>query len=594
MEFSQHILPGKNTATVFPSYKSGNYAFIFDDEGWIISHPKFWDIRGVDDKGKLVQPYSASSSREDVESGRIPYNLDQAGFIHPNYPEVARQVREKQSGYVDITNVGGAKKVMAFAPILYNTGDYSRFGIFGAVTIGFQVDQFRELARTGVTLINSQLQEHVKASALILAVTSLLVVLSAWFLSRGITKPLSLLAEGARQLADGSTGNRVEIAGNDELGELAGNFNKMAEELEQRKNSLLNTLEELRSSRQEILDERNFKASVLESISSAILTISPAGILTSINGVGRRFLGEAARIGAHYSEIFTGWHGMAERITGVLARDKEYGREPLIIDKDERTRHFDVGCFPIGEDAARGITVTMRDETEKEEMREEMTRMDRLASLGKLSAGIAHEVRNPLTGVSLLLDDLHDRTALEPEIQTLMGKALAEIERVERLIAALLNFASPPKAQFREGDLNRVIQDTLLLLRRECEKQRVNLLFAPGEIPPFTFDLEKIKQAILNLVKNALEAMPQGGRIEIATAAGEGGATITIADSGPGIAPQDLPLIFEPFFTKKGAGTGLGLSITLRVVEEHHGRISVESTAEKGTIFTINLPVSPV
>jgi signal transduction histidine kinase len=593
MEFSQHIHPGKNTATVFPSYKSGNYAFIFDDDGWIITHPKFWDIRGVDGAGKLVPPYTANSSREDIEAGRIPYNLDNAGFIHPNYPEVARQVREKRSGYVDITNVGGAKKVMAFAPILYNTGDYRRFGIFGGVTIGFQVDQFRELARTGVTLINSQLQEHVKASALILAITSLLVVICAWFLSRGITKPLSLLTEEARQLADGSTGNRVEIAGNDELAELAGSFNKMAEELELRKNSLLNTLEELRSSRQEILDERNFKSSVLESISSAILTISPGGILTSINDTGRRFLGGAAQPGAHYTEIFMDWPGMAERVFRVLAREKEYGREPLIIEKDERTRHFDVGCFPIGEGAARGITVTMRDETEKEEMREEMTRMDRLASLGKLSAGIAHEVRNPLTGVSLLLDDLHDRAALDPENQALMGKALAEIERVERLIAALLNFASPPKAQFREGDLNRVIQDTLLLLRRECEKQQVHLLFAPGEIPPFSFDIERIKQAILNLVKNALEAMPRGGRIEIATAYGEGGATITIADSGPGIATQDLPLIFEPFFTKKGAGTGLGLSITLRIVEEHHGRISVESTAEKGTIFSITLPVSP-
>jgi signal transduction histidine kinase len=593
MEFSQHILPGKTTAAVFPSYQSGNYAFIFDDEGWIITHPKFWDIRGVDREGKPVPPYTAQSSREDVDAGRIPYNLDHAGFIHRNYPEVARQVRERQSGYVDITNVGGAKKIMAFAPILYSTGDYGRYGIFGAVTIGFQVDQFHELARTGVTLINSQLREHVRTSALILTVTMFLVVLCAWFLSRGITRPLSLLTEGARKLADGTSGNRVAVAGNDELGELAGSFNRMAEELEQRKNSLLNTLEELRSSRKEILDERNFKESVLESISSAILTISPAGLLTSINGTGRRFLGQGTRTGAHYAAIFAGWNDMADRIAKVLASEKEYGREPLIIDRDEGTRHFEVGFFPIGEGAARGITVTMRDETEKERMREEMTRMDRLASLGKLSAGIAHEVRNPLTGISLLLDDLHDRAALDLANQAMMGKALTEIERVERLIAALLNFASPPKAQFLEGDLNRVLQDTLLLLRRECERQQVNLLFFPGEIPPFRFDSEKIKQAILNLVKNALEAMPQGGQIAIRTASGEGGATIAVADSGPGIAAQDLPLIFEPFFTRKGAGTGLGLSITQRIVEEHQGRIAVESTKEKGTTFTIFLPTSP-
>jgi signal transduction histidine kinase len=233
----------------------------------------------------------------------------------------------------------------------------------------------------------------------------------------------------------------------------------------------------------------------------------------------------------------------------------------------------------------------MRDETEKEELREEMTRLDRLASLGKLAAGIAHEVRNPLTGVSLLLDDLHDRAGLDPENQALMHRALQEIERVERLIAALLNFSSPPRAEFREGDLNGVISDTLLLLRRQCERQSVELSFIPGELPTFRFDIEKIKQALLNLIKNALEAMPTGGTIEVHSAAAAGSATITVTDSGPGIADADLPLIFEPFFTRKGAGTGLGLSITQRIVEEHHGRIVAESHRDEGTTFTITLPI---
>ncbi len=589
MEFTQHILPGKDVATVFPSYQSGNYAFIFDDEGWIITHPKFWDIRGVDATGKQVPPYTASSPPADVASGRIPYNLDQAGFIHPNYPVVARLARERQAGYVDITNVGGARKVMAFAPILYDTGDYRRHGIFGTVTIGFQVDQFHELARTGVALINRQLREHVVTSALIVTATALLVILCAWFLSRGITRPLALLTEGARRMADGADDSRVAIESRDEVGLLAGSFNKMAEELERRQKRLLNTLDELSSSRQEILDERNFKASVLESISSAILTLSPDGTLTSINGTGTRLLGETARPGVNYNAILGEWGTMADWTAAVLAGTKEYGREPLSIERDGESRYFEVGFFPIGEGPDRGITVTMRDETVRERMREEMTRMDRLASLGKLSAGIAHEVRNPLTGVSLLLDDLHDRAPLDPECQAMMGKALAEIERVERLISALLNFASPPRVQFREADLNRVAQETLLLLHRECERQGVALRFVPGPVPPFRFDVEKVKQALLNLVKNALEALPAGGAIEVATAIAGDTATLTIGDNGPGIDAADLPLIFEPFFTRKGSGTGLGLSITQRIVEEHHGRISVESEPGKGTTFTIAL-----
>jgi signal transduction histidine kinase/HAMP domain-containing protein len=591
MEFSQHILPGKNAEIVFPSYQSGNYAFIFDDEGWIITHPKYWDIRGLDKAGKLVPPYTDRSSQEDVASGRIPYNLDHAGFIHPNYPVVARLAREKKGGYVDITNVGGARKVMAFAPILYSGGDYKRHGIFGAVTIGFQVDQFHELARAGVSLLNHQMQEHVAASVLIVTFTSLMVVLCALFLSRGVTRPLALLADGARRMAEGSPGNRVEISSSDEIGELADNFNKMAAELELRKNNLLRTLEELSSSRKEILEERNFKESVLESITSGILTFSSDGVLTSINGTGTGFLGDGARPGVHFSSIFQGWGDMTERVALVLAGTKGYGREPLDVERDEVSRYFEVGFFPISEGTFSGITITMRDETVRERLREEMTRMDRLASLGKLSAGIAHEVRNPLTGVSLLLDDLHDRADCDPGSQAMMQKALAEIERVERLISSLLNFASPPKAQFREGELNRVVQDTILLLRRLCEQQKVALSFTPEDIPSFRFDIEKIKQALLNLVKNALEAMPQGGRIAISTGMEDGTAIITVADNGPGIEAGDLPLIFEPFFTRKGAGTGLGLSITQRIVEEHHGRIAVESGQGNGTTFIIHLPM---
>ncbi len=584
MEFTQHINPGSNSSVVFPSYKSGNYAFIFDDEGWIITHPKYWDIRGVDRRGRPVPPYSARTPAADVERGRTPYNLDQAGFIHPNYPRVARMVRERRSGHVDITNVGGAKKIMAFAPIVYDTGDYRAYGIFGGVTIGFQVDQFHETARAGAALINRQLREHLRLSAIIVAATSIMVALCAWLLSRGVTRPLALLSERARRLAAGDTAERVEIAARDEVGELADTFNRMAD-------NLLRTLDELKGSRLTILEERNFKESVLESISSAIMTLSPDGLLTSINGTGREFLGESARLGAPCGEILRGWGDMPERVAAVLAGVKGYGREPLIVERDGRERHFEVGFFPIHPGRDGGITLTMRDETEKERLREEMTRLDRLASLGKLAAGIAHEVRNPLTGVSLLLDDLHDRAGLDPENQALMEKALQEIERVERLIAGLLNFSSPPRTTFREGDLNRVLQDTLLLLRRECERQGIALAFAPGEVPPFAFDIEKIKQALLNLVKNALEVMPDGGTISVTTAAGDRFATIAVSDSGPGIAPADLPLIFEPFFTRKGAGTGLGLSIVQRIVEEHHGRIVVESAAGRGTTFNIVLPV---
>jgi signal transduction histidine kinase len=592
MEFTQHIDPGRNFSTIFPSYKTGNYAFIFDDEGWIITHPKYWDIRGLDRNGILVPPYTESSSKADVEAGRIPFNLDRAGFIHVNYPKVAADVRRQHAGFVDITNVGGSKKIMAYAPILYDTGEYLTHGVFGGVTIGFQVDQFHDAARKGSRLITKQLGEHRTRSAIILMMTALLSGFSAWGLSRGISRPLRHLTDGARRLAQGETGCRVAVTSKDEIGDLANTFNVMAEELEIRKNSLLSTLDELRRSRLEIIDERNFKESILESISSAIVTFSPNGLLTSINTTGRLFLGHHVCIDMHYSQIFSGWGNMSSLVTRSLNNSGHYGREPFSIERNNTITHFEIGFFPIGRNAEKGLTVTMRNETEKEKLREEMMRLDRLASLGKLSAGIAHEVRNPLTGISLLLDDLHDRAAAASDDQIMIKKAVAEIERVERLINALLNYSSPVRVEFRQSDLNLVVHDTVLLMHRQCERQKVLISTNLGTLSLFRFDPEKIKQALLNITRNALEAMPGGGEIIIATSSDENHVTVTISDTGPGIHENDLPLIFEPFFTRKGAGTGLGLSITQRIVEEHHGQIFAENGPSSGTIFTLKLPLT--
>uniref|UniRef100_A0A831UDM5 histidine kinase n=1 Tax=Geobacter metallireducens TaxID=28232 RepID=A0A831UDM5_GEOME len=592
MEFTQHILPGHVAPTVFPSYKSGNYAFMFDDEGWIITHPKYWDIRGLDRQGRLIPPYSIRSSKSDVEAGRIPYNLDHAGFIHPNYPVVAAQVRAGRSGFVDVTNVGGAKKVMAFAPIVYSTGDYRRYGIFGAVTIGFQTDQFQGPARVGVALVRNSLREQLHASILIIALAAVLVPVCALLISRGITRPLALLTIQAHDLALGESTRQVEVSGNDEVRALADSFNRMASELELRKRGLLNTLDQLQASKAQITAEKNFKASILESISSAILTFSPDGLLSSINGTGRSLFGDRWKEGDPARGIFSATPPLGDHLAQVLAGERPFGRESLEVVRDGETRHYDVGYFPIAEEAGGGITLTIRDETEREHLREEMMRLDRLASLGRLSAGIAHEVRNPLTGISLLLDDLHDRMAEQPENAGLIARALAEIDRVERLISSLLSYAAPPASRFRVGDLSAVVQDVLLLFRKACAHQGIELSCQEGLLPSFSFDPEKLRQLLINLLKNAQEALPDGGAIRIVTAREGDMAVISVWDSGCGIPAEDLPHLFEPFFSRKGAGTGLGLSIVQRIVEEHGGEIEVESAGGSGTTFTVRLPLT--
>lgn len=591
MEITQHIDPGPGYSTIFPSYKSGNYAFLFDDEGWVITHPRFWYIRGVDKEGRAVPPVTERSAKADLDAGLSPFKLDTVPAIDPNYPKIVAAVRMQQSGYREVLRSKDAKNIVAYAPILYNTGDYRTYGVFGGVTIAFKVDQFNDLIRKGSRLISSQLKAHRTRSSIILLLTACLSALAAWWLSRGIGKPLQELTDGVRKLAAGDTGSRVVATSFDEVGELARTFNVMADELESRKNSLLKTLDELRTSRREILAERDFKESILESITSAIVTISPDGALTSINDTGVRFLGNREQVlGSAYRHVFAEWGDVPERIEHALSQGGGYGRQPLKLDRAGDVSYYDVGVFPTGRSGEHGVTITMRNETEREKLREEMMRLDRLASLGKLSAGIAHEIRNPLTGISLLLDDLHDNAARGTEDREMIRKAVEEIDRVERLINALLNYSSPARVEFRESDLNQVVTDTVLLMRRPAFKSGVSIELTCGAISSFRFDPEKIKQALLNIIRNALEAMQSGGSITIVTLVSQENAVIKISDTGPGISEHELPLIFEPFFTRKGAGTGLGLSITQRIIEEHHGRIHVESIQGKGTDFTIELP----
>jgi hypothetical protein len=180
MEFTQHISPTDDWFVLFPSYDSGNYAFMFDDEGWMIAHPKFWDIRGLDHSGRLIPPYTEASTDEDVVAGNIPFNLIHAGFIHPNYPVAARAVLAGVSGVVDVTNIGGSRKIMAYAPIRYGGGVYAAQGIFGGVTIGAEVRQFHKAALAASEFIRREITRFVSGSSLMITATGLLVLLAAW------------------------------------------------------------------------------------------------------------------------------------------------------------------------------------------------------------------------------------------------------------------------------------------------------------------------------------------------------------------------------------------------------------------------------
>lgn len=596
MEFTQHITPTDEDFVLFPSYDSGNYAFMFDDEGWMITHPKYWDIRGVDAQGRLYPAYSEDSTPQQIEEGRIPFNLFRAGFVHENYPVAAEAVNDRRSGVVDVTNIGGSRKIMAYAPIHYATADYAKNGVFGGITIGAEVKQFHSAAASASDVIRREMARFARGSTLMITLTGLIVFVVALQISGNIAGPLRALIDGTRSMARGRQVSEIVVGTHDEIGELADSFNDMARELNERRARLLRSLRELRRSRHEILHERNFKEAIFEHVEMGILTLDAGANLTSFNGPASRMLGIASRSGSMGLEDALGsWPELLQPLQEALSDSDSLSWNRYVeVEREAGTRTYRLAALPLLGSVTQGWLLTFEDLTDRVEMRRQMARVDRLASLGRLSAGIAHEIRNPLTGVSLLLDELHDRLLSRDADQNLIRRALGEIERLEGLVNELLHFATMPPAARKPDDIGKVIHDTLFLVSKQCEHSSIELVeLIPDALPLIPIDQDKLKQAFLNLFNNAIDAMSGGGMLSVVATAEPHGVRVTIRDTGTGIPSEHLNNIFEPFFTTKGGGSGLGLAITHNIVSDHGGTIEVESRPDEGTTFVLTFSTDP-
>ncbi|HEX9778330.1 MAG TPA: ATP-binding protein [Geopsychrobacteraceae bacterium] len=594
MEFTQHISPTAERYVAFPSYGSGNYAFMFDDQGWMIAHPKYWDIRGYDPDGQLVPAYTEQTMAAEIRAGRIPFNLLEAGFIHPNYPRVAEAVRRGESGVADTTNVGGSQKIMAYAPIFYDRGDYASYGIFGGVTIGAEVRNFHLPALTTGSLIRQEITRYLSESWLVISVTVFFVVLAAYGLSNSIVRPLLSLTEGTRQMRRGNSSARVVVSSHDEVGMLADSFNEMVNELNRRRRRLLQTLQALRRSRHEIIRERNFKNTVFENIETGILTIDSDCRITSVNGPACRILNLPRPKGAsRWQELMVDWPELTGPLrAGLQQADSRPWRQYVPLERAGRPLTYRLALFPLSFLQQAGWLLTVEDLTERVNMREQVARMDRLASLGRMSAGIAHEIRNPLTGVSLLLDELHDRLLNQEKDQMLIRRALGEMERLEGLVSELLHFSTMSELKLAPGQVREVLQDSLFLMRKQCERSGIRIEeHIDAKLPLLALDAGRLKQVFLNLFSNAIDAMPDGGVLTLTAQRRNNSVTVSVADTGVGIAADKISLIFEPFYTSKGQGTGLGLAISHNIISDHGGTIKVESQPGQGTLFVIEFPL---
>lgn len=265
------------------------------------------------------------------------------------------------------------------------------------------------------------------------------------------------------------------------------------------------------------------------------------------------------------------------------------------LDKDGKERYYSISCYPIFEkEEIVALVEISKDITRDLDIQKNMLQQEKLASIGRLAAGVAHEINNPLTTIltttMLIQEDLSEDSPLFRDLKTIADETL----RCRRIVTNLLDFARQTKPSKKLTDVNQLVKESVSLIRKQAAFKDVAVeQIYDNTLPEVLLDKNQIQQCVINLGLNAIEATGPGGKVSFSTAFDPKGMTaaIVVKDTGQGIKQEDIAKLFEPFFTTKDTGTGLGLAITHGFVQQHGGNIEVESKLDQGTVFTIRLPV---
>ncbi|POQ98588.1 PAS domain-containing sensor histidine kinase [Alkalispirochaeta sphaeroplastigenens] len=350
-----------------------------------------------------------------------------------------------------------------------------------------------------------------------------------------------------------------------------------------------------------VMAEENERLAVtLDSMSDGVLITDPAHRLVLANKAAERMIPLAT--GKPMGERFL-WDVILDRdiatfTEAILSREDTASDQEFALDHGGDTRILSCSILPMVKDGhVRGNILQVVDISEKRTREARLRRAESLASLTTLAAGVAHEIKNPLGSIGIhaqLLEksvaslDCSDSRAMKEYLEVISE----EIERLNRIVVDFLFAVRPMDTQLEPADLNQLLEELLNFLRYELEEGGIKLErdLDPG-VPELDLDRRYFKQALLNIVKNAMSAMPQGGTLRVITQVRGDEAMVRISDTGLGMSPEVLEKIFEPYFTTRDFGSGIGLTLVYKVVKEHMGDISVHSREGQGSTFSITLPV---
>lgn len=434
------------------------------------------------------------------------------------------------------------------------------------------------------------------------------LILSVWgciWTARRITRPVGVLVDATIAAAKGDLDQNIQIATGDEVEVLAGNFSVMIREI-------LSQRQQLETHLAEITDLQRYLDQLLKTMNDGLLSIDMEGRLATINPAACEILGiePGALDGrATAADLPEEAPELLGYIRSALDDPYQARQQELRVGSGQEAKNIIVASSVLAgkDDVRQQIIINLHDVTALKKLEVQFRQAERLAALGTLSAGMAHEIRNPLSAIKTFVQLLPRKIGNPDFLEKFHRTVPRELARINRLIEDLLELARTPKYYFELASIRPLLEQTVELFEPEllshCIQCRLEIA---GELPPIWVSVDQLAKAFNNLIRNAIQAMPGGGdlRIRACRLAEEAGSCgqeppggrdsrlrLIFSDTGVGMEPEDMKSIFNPFFTTKDSGTGLGLAITHKVITEHGGQIEVDSAPGKGTRFTVYLPV---
>ena len=443
--------------------------------------------------------------------------------------------------------------------------------------------------------------------SLFLMMTLLILVSATWlglYLAKRITRPVHMLAAGAKEIGAGHLDHRIEPETRDEFGSLVEAFNAMAGELATSQRRLERSRHDLEKKNSELDERRRYIETVLERIATGVVSLAPDGRVTTINAAALRLLDiDASVVGTAAAQVFArdDLQPLAALVRAAIAGLAKPAGQEIALARGGREIHLAAAATTLqsGGGAIEGAVLVFDDVTP-------LVRTQRVAAWRDVARRLAHEIKNPLTPIQLCAERMrrHFGAAASPArelVEECTTTIVAEVESLKALVDEFAQFARMPAPRAVPSNLNGVLEESLALYNGLFKDIHIDRQLA-RVLPPVRLDVEQIRRVVINLVDNAIEALggaqaaprPDGGapRITIETLHDPANAVarLIVSDNGPGVPPADREKLFMPYYSTKRRGSGLGLAIVRRIVAEHGGSIEVGDNRPHGSRFVIELP----